>query len=608
MAAREENQARLNELFRRVLSDFATGDPALDFLYLRALHEQGLVADVDFQRAFDLIGVAFERGEAADIRSRGDAATARTDLQAEQIKSDFIERWRQRQAAQQQGEADVEQLSNLAANASQPSASAPAVEQPDFSTTSPNAATGGAFGASGPTIGAEDGAADDTSGGPVGTAAADAVAGQAPVTTGAAGGGGGTGGGGTVGGSGADTTGTEAAGAGAGEAVQLPGDHTVYRVDGRDIWIGWEVPGADGAQIVYHVTSPELLSTLFPAGAPEFVEVTSDPSTQTWAADGTDPFAVFVGDSRGVAAVTNLSKHPFEAAEELWELRAQRIPKLYTNDFLMLLAEQQLEQMTPELFQERVLALPALQGMSETEANRTLAIFAMTDTEYEAGIGQERERVRNMLQQFGITTDVQTEGIIEYIAQRTFGQQGAWATDGYLESQVQVLAGIVPETRVPLDDGLQQVRDGVDLQSLPLQISQLRDEATTWLGPLAASLIPENELRSFAQQLADDPNSRAQWEDRLEAQALGMFQSYGNNPGIQYEDVVMPYRTLVQQTWGQQADEMDPFFLSLVQGNSIDDASRQLRRTGLDRGVERVTNTVLSELGRAAGNQVARTV
>ena len=85
-----------------------------------------------------------------------------------------------------------------------------------------------------------------------------------------------------------------------------------------------------------------------------------------------------------------------------------------------------------------------------------------------------------------------------------------------------------------------------------------------------------------------------------------MFPNY-TTPTLRYNDIVQPYKNLVNQVWGEEADETSDWFIQMVQNNNIESAYQTLREKGIELGVERVQNQALQDLEDAIGEGSVQT-
>lgn len=433
-----------------------------------------------------------------------------------------------------------------------------------------------------------------------------------PVAGSTAPGGGSTGGGGGAvagtGSSGAVGAGSSAQGGaggdGAGPAVQVPGGYQLWQIDGQRIALAYQVPGED-VWLTYDFPDPATLQALFPSGVPAVdVELTSSGVNGVLIDSSGREVAAFVGDGRGVVALENTSTDPFADLERRWDQRAQRNKVYEDPEYLAKLTETILEgrQMTREdLYEVNSIARrPDGSVRDDEEIDRLLYVWTLSDDKYEQAIEQTRNAVRVTLAQAGVDVTDNLEGVIDYMAQRVFSAE--WTSE-YVTLQANVLSGA---SKAKLDGGLQQAMQGVDVNSNLNRQQELKREAQRYLGPAISGFLSEQFFSDWAKEIGANPEAKAKFTDSLKGMRLAHFSAYGDDPELTYDEIANPYRSLVFQTWGTQADETDPFFLSLLQGNDMEAAAKALRKKGLDIGNERVTNDTLSSMGKAFGSQVAR--
>lgn len=416
---------------------------------------------------------------------------------------------------------------------------------------------------------------------------------------------------GPSGGSGATGSSAAASGGVAGEggaAVQVPGEYQLWQIDGQRVALAYKVPGED-MFLTYDFPDPATLQALFPAGVPGFDAVMSSTGINGVLLDANGvEVASFIGDGRGVVALNNTSEHPFANMEQTWALRAERNEAYSDPDFLAKLAETIIEGRTltqDDLYEiDSIARNPDGSPRTDAEIARTLNIWTMSEGEYERGLSGIRETVRRQLAGSGVVLDENSEGIITYMAGQVFA--GSWQAED-VALQANILSGASRET---LDAGLQQAMEGVTLNTLPNQIDGLRAEAERWLGPAVAGNLADSYFRHWAQEILQDPNKQGAFTDSLRGQFATNFNNFTNNPNgnLTYEDIAPTYRGMVQKIWGEHADENDPFFVSLLQGNDMEAAAKALRKKGLDMGKSKITSDVLSSMGQAFGGQVARSL
>jgi hypothetical protein len=173
-------------------------------------------------------------------------------------------------------------------------------------------------------------------------------------------------------------------------------------------------------------------------------------------------------------------------------------------------------------------------------------------------------------------------------------------TQVYTDQQIALLADpYKPGTR---DTGMVNFIEGVGVGTLDrLSVGEktVRDLYRRYLGPSLGS-ASDTEIAEKAGLLRSDPDAEEQLKAYLEQQRLAMFGNY-TNPTLTYNDIVQPYKNLVNQVWGQEVDETQDWFIKMVQDNDIEKAYTTLREKGMEQGIERVQDQALNDLQRSIG-------
>jgi hypothetical protein len=189
------------------------------------------------------------------------------------------------------------------------------------------------------------------------------------------------------------------------------------------------------------------------------------------------------------------------------------------------------------------------------------------------------------------------DALVSWVADKAV--TGMW-TQVYTDQQIALLADpYKPGTR---DTGMVNFIEGVGVGTLDrLSVGEktVRDLYRRYLGPSLGN-ASNAEIAEKAGLLRSDPDAEEQLKSYLEQQRLAMFGKY-TNPTLTYNDIVQPYKNLVNQVWGQEVDETQDWFIRMVQDNDIEKAYKTLREKGIDQGVERVQNQALNDLQRSIG-------
>lgn len=173
---------------------------------------------------------------------------------------------------------------------------------------------------------------------------------------------------------------------------------------------------------------------------------------------------------------------------------------------------------------------------------------------------------------------------------------GAWSQT-YLTSQVEAITsgwGTV-------DEGLNTWMDdkGFDTSTSEQHFDRVRDLWDTWLGP--AYTPDDAQIAEWATKIRNTADGEDSLIEMLRAQRLALFPEY-DNPALSWKDISAPWKSLSSSMWGVPVEEADPFFQDLVRKNNSDEAQQMLRKTGFERGYDKVVNDMMSGIGSGSRN------
>jgi len=374
---------------------------------------------------------------------------------------------------------------------------------------------------------------------------------------------------------------------------------------GDKLFLAYEVPGAYGQlytgepiHMLYEVLGNDLIEAgLLTEGATPNVNI-SLPSV-----DSLNQYGIIVG---GTDELTDDVEHPFIRFVENFESGKRINPWLadteinpntgitYQQEAIEFLAEQALEQFTPEETQTRYESSDWYQK-STTQQKTWLTTVLTQPVQAEQDIQDKQIEVRASMEANGIASP--PDALVNWIADKAV--TGMW-TQTYTDQQVALLADpYKPGTR---DTGMVNFIEGVGVGTLDrLSVGEktVRDLYRRYLGPSLGS-ASDTEIAEKAGLLRSDPDAEQQLKSYLEQQRLAMFGNY-TNPTLTYNDIVQPYKNLVNQVWGQEVDETQDWFIKMVQDNDIEKAYTTLREKGIDQGIERVQDQALNDLQSSIG-------
>ena len=379
---------------------------------------------------------------------------------------------------------------------------------------------------------------------------------------------------------------------------------------GGQLFLGYEVPGAYGQLyngnpifMLYEVLDNDVFEAgLLTQGASPQINVSLG------SLEDLNQYGIIVG---GTDELTDDVEHPFIRFTENFEAGKRVNPWLndteinpntgvtYQQEAIEFLAEQSLEQWTPETTQIRYEGSDWYR--KSTTAQKTWLTTLLTQPQQaQQDIQDKQIEVRASMEANGIASP--PDALVSWIADKAV--TGMW-TQVYTDQQIALLADpYKPGTR---DNSMVNFIEGVGVGTLDrLSVGEktVRDLYRRYLGPSLGN-ASETEIAEKAGLLRSDPDAEEQLKAYLEQQRLAMFGKY-TNPTLTYNDIVQPYKNLVNQVWGQEVDETQDWFIKMVQDNDIEKAYTTLRQKGMEQGVERVQDQALNDLQRGIGQgQVA---
>ena len=373
---------------------------------------------------------------------------------------------------------------------------------------------------------------------------------------------------------------------------------------GEKLFLAYQVPGVGVVyneppiNMIYEVLGNDLIEAgLLTEGATPNVNI-SLPSVQ-----GLNQYGIVVG---GTDELTDDVEHPFIRFVENFEAGKRINPWLadtsinpntgvtYQQEAIEFLAEQALEQFTPEQTQTRYESSDWYR--KSTAQQKTWLTTVLTQpVQAEQDIQDKQIEVKAAMEANGIASP--PDALVNWVADKAV--TGMW-TQTYTDQQVALLADpYKPGTR---DTGMVNFIEGVGVGTLDrLSVGEktVTDLYRRYLGPSLGN-ASDDEIAEKAGQLRSDPDAEQQLKSYLEQQRLAMFGNY-TNPTLTYNDIVQPYKNLVNQVWGQEVDETQDWFIKMVQDNDIEKAYTTLREKGIDQGIERVQDQALNDLQSSIG-------
>ena len=371
------------------------------------------------------------------------------------------------------------------------------------------------------------------------------------------------------------------------------------------MYLGYQVPGAYGQIydgnpmfMLYEVLGNDLVEAgiISPGGSPQ-VNVILGSKTDL------NQYGLIVG---GTDEISDDVEHPFIKFVENFENGKRINPWLndtrinpnsgvtYQQEAIEFLAEQAIEQWSAEETQARFEGTAWYQQSTSTQRQWLTTQLTQPQTASQL-LGDKQLEVKAQMESSGIESP--PDALINYFAEKSV--TGTW-TDLYTTDQIALLAD--PYKPGARDTNLINFIEGVGIGSLnrtAVAEKEVQDMYRQYLGPSLGN-ASATEISEKAGQLRNNPDAANELKSYLEQQRLAMFPNY-TNPTLRYNDIVQPYKNLVNQVWGQEADETSDWFIQMVQNNDIESAYKTLRDKGIELEIERVQNQALQDLESAIG-------
>lgn len=371
------------------------------------------------------------------------------------------------------------------------------------------------------------------------------------------------------------------------DLLNVPGGAEVWVVGTGGWFLVYNVPGTNPpVPMAWAIRDPDQLKAVFGDQAPVADRyLTADDFYQSSG-------AIEFGYADELA---NQSEHPFQAFVADYEKESAIRPWLRDPEVLALT--------TMAILEGRAVSEAELKTTdwwkTRTEGERQWVTLSAADpATAEQRITDNRIGVRQALLKAGVSAP--SDSLVSLIADRwTFGQ---WSEAKMLE-QVQKVSD--PMAGGVLDADLANLVAKDPLTTVASDTRKVREQVSRWLGPAHARNWSDQQLKDWAGRMRNDPNGEMLLQEELQRQRLALFPEY-ENPDLTYEDIAGPWRGVVSNVWGQQADELDPLFSRIVRMNDLAAAEQTLRTEGLKRGVGKVANDALEAATQALGGSLRR--
>jgi len=376
----------------------------------------------------------------------------------------------------------------------------------------------------------------------------------------------------------------DAAAAGEGPRLSVPGGAELWNIGGED-WLVYVVPNSQ---------PPTYMGWQSP----------SDGDTQSFFGPGQPIVYDNTIGSLGLGRVidfgstdelANMDDNPFASWSQTLETQAKTQPWILDDDYQSLIAMATLE--GRKLTESEIQTTNWWQSNNEGQ-REWMKLYHGDPLSAENRLEDNRALARSNLVDAGVTGI--TDDMVNFMADKV--TKGDW-TDTYFMTQVNAVAD--GSSIYDLDSELQQFTGEGFGQTIE-QEDTVRDLANKWLGP-AYSQWSDAEVERWAGELRNDPNGQQRLEESLKNQRLALFPEYEDR-NLSYEDISSPWRNYATNIWGQAPDETDDFFMQMIRNNDANMNGQLLRREGLSRNIGKVVVDASNAVLEGAGTSVRRPV
>lgn len=203
-----------------------------------------------------------------------------------------------------------------------------------------------------------------------------------------------------------------------------------------------------------------------------------------------------------------------------------------------------------------------------------------------------RIATRELMRQAGISNP--PAEVSDYLSDQW--TQGLW-TEQQRNEQIALLAD--PTKTGERDGGLLEIIGSGSIDTTQDKVKFVDDELQRWLGPKYGNWSQANK-DAWVAKLRNDPDAADSFQSELSRQRVAMYGEY-ENPDLTYEDIATPWRNYAFNEWGQNVNESDPMFDSIIKANDASVAQETLRTEGLRQGIGQVEDKMMNDLERSFG-------
>jgi hypothetical protein len=282
----------------------------------------------------------------------------------------------------------------------------------------------------------------------------------------------------------------------------------------------------------------------------------------------------------------NIEGDPFDAWVEDYARFATTKPWILEPDFIQLAVEASMERADGQVTIEEIQSTEWWREHSVSERLWMETYYGDPATADQL-LKDNRENMKARLAKAGIGNV--TDAIAEYMADRT--TMGIWSSDK-LDAQITALSD--PYSSDTLDKGLLEFMagQGWEADTTRKEEDTVRTSLNKWLGPVWGNWS-DAEIAAKAGELRNNPDGLIEFIESLKDQRMAMYKNHTDR-NLSYEAIAQPWRSYAQSVWGTPIEDTDDTFQAVLQSNDPIEAGKILRREGLNRGIARVFDDMMT--------------
>ncbi len=379
----------------------------------------------------------------------------------------------------------------------------------------------------------------------------------------------------------------------------LPGSPLLwFNEDTDEWWVVYEVPqttmpdGSTSTQVFTAWLIPDKADLTAIVGPGKTAKADFSGTTE----DFTNKGLVDLGEIDELRDFDNLEGDPFDTWVEDMAVLAQTRPWILDPDWVALAVQAAMERANGRVSLDEIKTTKWWKENSGPERAWMELVNGDPKTA-EMMLENNRINTRARLEAAGVNNA--TDELVYFMADQL--TKGVWSAQNLTS---QVIAVSDPYASDKINDELFDfmATSGFTPNATQDQESTVRDLLQEWLGPMYGNWS-ETDIAAKAGELRNDPDGEAGFVEYLKDQRMAMYPGYADR-NVSYAAAARPWSTFLANQWGFVPEETDDVFQKVMQVNDPTEAGKLARRTGFDRGYEKVVNSALTGISTGSRSNV----